>query len=129
MSDTTDKAGEPPRLTLKERARQMRKEAYQKAKLRDKARRLEPQNVQAAAAQKQRLKERRQQLYQQSKDAHKRRQTELQAQAQTEADAQDLAARAQRDEALLKTLVTADQVQPPAQPRLRLVKPADEPAT
>lgn len=96
------------KTTFKERAKEMRKAAYQKAKERNKAYKLEQASSPAAIERKLRLKEKRRQDYLKAKEAHKARTDEKKERAK-----QELAeAEALRDAEILAALVPGDQVRP-----------------
>lgn len=104
-----------PKKTLKERAKEARKAAYEKAKERNKAYKLAQQSSPAAVERKARLKEQRRAAYDKAKQAHKQRLTDKKVRDQQEA----LEAAALQNEELLKSLVsTADKLTP----KLRLIR-------
>ena len=105
---------EEKKKTLKERAKEFRQAAYQKAKERNKAYKLAQASSPAAIERKLRMKEKRRQDYLKAKEAHKAKQTEKKARDKQEA----AEAAALKDEDLLQSLTKADKVPP----RLRLIK-------
>lgn len=122
--ETETEGGDVParKLTLKERAKAFRKEAYQKAKVRVKAQREAYKESDAGKAQAQKLKDVRRSAYLKSKEAHKARQGESDNQAEAAAKAERAAATAAKTEDLLKQLVPADTLAPKPKSHLRLVK-------
>ncbi len=101
--------------TLKERAKEARQAAYQKAKERNKAYKLEQKTSPAGIERKLRLKEQRRAAYDKAKDAHKQRLADKKARDERE----KTEAAALQDAALLESLLAAGDK--PA-PKLRLIK-------
>jgi hypothetical protein len=110
---------EDRKKSLKERAKEARKAAYQKAKERNKAFRESLKSSPAAIERAARLKERRRAAYQKAKEAHKAKTTEKKARDRREQDE----AKALTDEEVLATLVTtADKLEKTEKPSLRLIR-------
>jgi colicin import membrane protein len=107
--------GGPKRETLREKARRLRREAYQKAKER---------NAPRMAEAKAQARERRRAAYQKAKEAHKERQRKAADAEREKADATAEADEAARQAELMATLVPASELAP--RPKLRLVPPPSQ---